>query len=154
VNREGVELGSFSRAVSTNRSLDYVLDDETNDLRLRELSSVELVVSTVTTFGLDAAAAGVPVLQLALENAEAYPGISSAARNAHLLRYLSSLPEVIRLGADRGQNRAILHDALQSWYSKAQKTTERLHHWLTQDLAGRAEAACWDDAVRLMVRGD
>ncbi len=149
--RAGVELGSFSHSANPGSSLDYVLDDDVNRRRLEELASVDLVVSTVTTFGLDAAAAGVPVLQLALENAEAYPGIASAGRNAHLLRYLSSLPEAIRLGANRQANRDGMRASLDGWESTAMNTSKRLHDWLSRDLGGRREDECWDQAVSMMV---
>lgn len=67
---------------------DYDLGADYNAARLRELRESTLVINAITTFGLDAACAGSPVLQLDLRGSRRYPALAGAQRNHHLERYL------------------------------------------------------------------
>jgi hypothetical protein len=80
-----VELASFSLS---DGPLDYRLTGAYNEQRLRELERCSVVLNSVTTFGLDAACAGVPLLQLDLRAMSDLRFLASAARNRHLIRHL------------------------------------------------------------------
>ncbi len=75
--------------------MDYHLGEEYNKTRLEELANVDLVINSVTTFALDAACAGVPVLQLAGFGGDDLTGIRSASRNYHLNAYLMNDPRLV-----------------------------------------------------------
>lgn len=81
----GVRFGAFHES---RGPLDYHLNDAYNRTRLGELRESCLVVNTVSTFGLDAACAGVPLLQLDLGGLHDLPSLSAAARNHHLRTWL------------------------------------------------------------------
>lgn len=69
-------------------ALDYRLDDAYNETRLHDLDQASLVISTVTTFGIDAAAAGVPLVQVDLREMGDIPALAAAAQNYQLETYL------------------------------------------------------------------
>jgi len=142
-----VRLGGFEAA---SGALDYVLDDEVNARRLGELAEVEVVLNTVTTFGLDAAAAGVPVLQLDLRSSRAWPSLASAARNRHLQRYLYRGMGCLRPGDTLEQLDAVLADRA-VLLSRAQTTSEQLRRWLVDDVDGLSEDEVMVRAMRRVV---
>ncbi len=80
----GAFLGSFG-------ALDYHLSPDYNDKRLIELSQATLVVNGLTTFGLDAACAGVPLIQLDLRSCESLRVLRGVAANHHLAAHLYRL---------------------------------------------------------------
>jgi len=82
---DNVSLGTF---LDSGAALDYVLTDAYNDVRLRELGEVDLVVNSGTTFGLDAACAGRPLLQLDLSRLEDARAFADANRNYHIQHHL------------------------------------------------------------------
>jgi hypothetical protein len=89
-----VRVGRYGTAANP---VDYSLDAGYNAYRLRELSDVDVVVNVGTTFALDAAAAGVPVLQLDLRGRSDLPQLAAAQDAYHLSRYLADRPDVFRL---------------------------------------------------------
>jgi hypothetical protein len=80
-----VLLGTFHTSFG---ALNYHLSQEYNELRLAELSSGAALLNTVTTFGLDAACAGLPVLQVDLRACVALRTLAAVAHNHHLRSYL------------------------------------------------------------------
>ena len=79
--------------------VDYFLDDAYNEQRLHDLRRVDLVITFGTTFAIDAAAAGVPVLQLDLRPAaDLFPDSAFVSHNHHLARHLlSRAPHTFRI---------------------------------------------------------
>jgi hypothetical protein len=109
--------------------MDYFLDDAYNDRRLAQLASVEFVLNTVTTFGLDAACAGVPVLQLCGLEGPRLQGLASAQRNYHISKYLlKDERQLFRFTEADGV------DSLAAWLrqpdDRASKYSEDLRRWL------------------------
>ncbi len=109
--------------------MDYFLDDSYNDRRLEQLASVQFVLNTVTTFGLDAACAGVPVLQLHDLDGPGLLGLATAQQNYHIRKYL--------LGAGRHLFRFTEQDgvaALATWLrnpdDRASEYSKELRDWL------------------------
>lgn len=88
-----VEVGLYRDAPS---ALDYYLDDEYNRCRLEELEQCDLVVNCWTTFALDAAAAGKPVLQLDARSVVGWPALKLGLENYHLSNYILSRSNTLR----------------------------------------------------------
>lgn len=84
----------------TDESIDiapnYYLSREYNQRRFRELKSARCVVNAFTTFGLDAALAGMPVLQLDLSNLHGFLDSREFYRRNHIKKYLISGEYVCR----------------------------------------------------------
>lgn len=65
----------------------YFLDEAYNQERLELLERCDLVINLGTTFAIDAAVAGVPVIQLKLDDQTLFPELSQANRWVHLERH-------------------------------------------------------------------
>lgn len=72
---------------------DYRLDNHYNRLRLEELSSCRWVLSCWTTFALDAACYGRPVIQLDLRDHPSVPSLARAFHHDHIATHLLADPE-------------------------------------------------------------
>lgn len=88
-----VELG-FYNPPETNAS-NYFLNDDYNKLRFNEIKDAMLVINCFTTFALDSALIGVPVLQLDVSNA--YPDSSLFYNNHHIKKYLISSKNILKI---------------------------------------------------------
>lgn len=80
-----VRIGTYREGPAR---VDYYLDDDYNNRRLHELAGCDVVISSGTTFALDAAAAGRPVLQLDLRGSHEFPVVARAADRYHIASYL------------------------------------------------------------------
>ncbi|HEX2164343.1 MAG TPA: hypothetical protein VHM02_10375 [Thermoanaerobaculia bacterium] len=111
---------------------DYSLDDDYDRARLGELARTTRLINGWTTFGLDAAAAGRPVLQFRLADGAAWPHLADLYRGEHLQRYYLGGGDVLELGAPDevpGQ----IERALRHGRAAAERTCDRLRRWLTSD---------------------
>lgn len=68
----------------------YCLTSEYNQRRFSEVIDAQLVVNAFTTFGLDAAMLGLPVLQLDLRSCPGYEDSVQVYDNHHIKKYLVS----------------------------------------------------------------
>ena len=66
----------------------YFLDDGYNATRFAEVSGAEFIINAFTTFGLDAAAANLPVLQIDIRDAIGYGASNFYYENDHIKKYL------------------------------------------------------------------
>lgn len=82
------------------QAADYYLSDEYNKKRFSEIAGAKFVINAFTTFGLDSAAAGVPVLQIDIRNADGYADSSLIYENYHLKSYLLQRDPVLRIHGD------------------------------------------------------
>lgn len=80
-----VRVGSY---LSETRSSDWLITRSYDEARLSEMAGAYCVISTATTFALDAATAGVPIMQLDIRNIAELGQFADAAHNAHLVRHL------------------------------------------------------------------
>lgn len=117
---------------SSPNPMDYHLGEEYNKTRLGELAEVDLVINSVTTFALDAACAGLPVLQLAGFKGEGLTGIRSAAKNYHLQKYLLNDARQV-LMVDGSTLRCDLAEWLRNPDRRAIDYSARLRAWLVPD---------------------
>lgn len=118
---------------SSPNPMDYHLDDEYNQQRLKDMASAHLVINAVTTFALDAACAGVPVLQLADFEGDDLSGIRSASHNYHLQKYLLNNPQQV-FSVDSAELRRDLARWLQNPDRRAIDYSARLRRWLVPDV--------------------
>ncbi|MFT7248443.1 MAG: hypothetical protein ACI97P_001221 [Arcticibacterium sp.] len=81
-----VKVGYMEDASSN--PADYYLNDEYNAIRFSEVLPARIVINCFTTFGLDAATAGIPVLQLDLRETSRYEDSQMFYSNHHINKYL------------------------------------------------------------------
>lgn len=75
----------------------YFLDDDYNASRFSEVSEAEFIINAFTTFGLDAAAANLPVLQIDIREANGYGNSTFYYENDHIKKYLLTENYVLKL---------------------------------------------------------
>lgn len=93
-----VELAGDGGAAGPDQ---YFLDEAYNHGRLELMRRCDAVVNLGTTFGLDAAAYGLPVLQLWIEDRRLYPGVTRNLEFEHLQHLLGDGRHVLRVDAER-----------------------------------------------------
>jgi hypothetical protein len=123
------------------QAADYFLSDEYNHSRFSEINGARFVVNAFTTFGLDCAAAGIPVLQIDLRRAEGYADSNFIYQNYHLKSYLLPSEFVFRV---RGDLVSSLIDFLKSPDDRPEKYSEELLGWL---FGGQTQRAAVEDLV-------
>lgn len=74
----------------------YFYSEDDNKERFSCLENIDLVLNAFTTYGLDAAAAGLPVLQLDLRDATGYENSHLVYNNYHIKKYLLSSKKVFK----------------------------------------------------------
>lgn len=122
-----VSIGAYREAPP---SVDYYLDDDYNRIRLGELDSCDLVINSGTTFALDAAAAGRPVLQLDLRGSTEFPVVATASGRHHISSYLMGDATLVwRPGS--GGFAASLGAYLSAPDQRSVRLSEHLRQWLT-----------------------
>lgn len=127
-----VRLG---RATSTMGTRDYDLDADYNQTRLQEMRSCSLVINTITTFCLDAACAGVPVLQIDLRGSSEYPALSKAQDNYHLSRYLLNDNSLCLRPAGTETIARSLSEFLRAPDQRAITFRDRVRSWIVPDVS-------------------
>ena len=78
----------------------YFLDDNYNARRFAEVAGAEFIINAFTTFGLDAAAANLPVLQIDIRDAIGYSASDFFYENDHIKKYLLTDNYVLKLTGD------------------------------------------------------
>jgi hypothetical protein len=106
----------------------YYLDDEYNQRRFMEIIEAELVINAFTTFGLDAAAAGMPVLQIDLREATGYEDSQRVFNNHHIKKYLIGIPNVFVVKNESFREK--ITEYLRSPSNIAASYSDQLVQWL------------------------
>ena len=126
-----VKVGS----IVTDQSVipaNYFLTDPYNMQRFQELITADVVINAFTTFGLDAAAAGMPVLQLDLREAIGYEDSDLIFRNHHIEKYLLGTPGTFTV---RGTSfRDAITNYLRAPDDLAKHYTTNLQRWLIPEI--------------------
>lgn len=91
-----VHLGYYN-APEKNPSF-YYLSDDYNKKRFNEIKDALFTINCFTTFALDSALIGVPVLQLDLRNI--YPDSSFFYDNHHIKKYFISSENILKIDSD------------------------------------------------------
>jgi hypothetical protein len=120
---------------------DYFLSDDYNERRFSEIVGAEFIVNAFTTFGLDAAAAGIPVLQIDIRDADGYLESNLVYENYHIKNYLLPNDNVLKIGGDLVIN---FSKFLGAPDSSPQQYSSELAGWL---FGGRTQARALDDLV-------
>lgn len=126
--------------LGTEATPDWRITDAYNEVRLAELDRSSCVISTVTTFALDAATAGVPVLQLDLRDVRELGALADAANNAHLVQHLypRSSASLFRPGS-LDELRSIVAD-LDRLEPQMRAASDELATWLWDDRLATSQA--------------
>ena len=80
---QNVQIGLYGEGEQS----ECMLDDNYHKYRLALLKSVNLVINVYTTFALEAALVGVPILQLSLENSTTFGHFAELINNPHIKNY-------------------------------------------------------------------
>lgn len=142
-----VETGHYQ---SDGTSSTFRLSEDYNRRRLQELDRCDLVVNLGTTFAVDAAAYGLPVLQLRMERPGDYPVLSKLADYPHLARHYYNREELLcRLGPQGTleQQLAFLGGEAKDEMDKARAFALYLREWIypetdLETAAGKVAEAC------------
>ncbi len=89
-------IGSM-QSQEVNEPANYFLDDQYNATRFAEVSGADFIINAFTTFGLDAAAANLPVLQIDIRDAIGYGDSNFYYENDHIKKYLLTDHHVLKL---------------------------------------------------------
>lgn len=122
-----VRIGSLA-SEDVDVPANYFLDDEYNRRRFTEVIEADLVINAFTTFGLDAAAAGMPVLQLDLREAIGYEDSGLVFGNHHISKYLLKTPCTFVVKNE------LFRDKITEYFKQpndlAHRYRDNLLHWL------------------------
>lgn len=123
-----VTVGEVSHGDIQNPA-NYFYTDEDNRARFDALNDVDMVVNAFTTFALDSASAGVPVLQLDLRKCLGFEKSYMVYNNYHIKNYLISSNTLLRPEENTTLKSAFL-DNRDDLLSTATQYTEHLQDWL------------------------
>jgi hypothetical protein len=118
--------------IEEDRATDYRLDSSYNQQRLHELSQCQLVLNAHTTFALDSAAYGLPVMQFAVRDPERFPVFSTAMKRHHVkTHFLKPQDLIFEVTPERGFDSSLktLWDNPQH-VDKTRRYAEYLRDWL------------------------
>lgn len=128
--KKHVKIGSYLNNYDKNFA-NYFLDDSYNMKRFEEIIEADLVINAFTTFGLDAAMAGMPVLQLDLRNTIGYEDSRQVFAHPHIEKYLIAGPDTFKVNGE-----SLLHpitEYLKAPTGLAERFSENLRRWLIPD---------------------
>jgi hypothetical protein len=127
-----VQVGFYQQA---GTSTDYELDDNYNRRRFDEVSDSDLIINLGTTFAIDAAAMGLPILQLNVMNPVKYPLITKILTYSHLQDYFLKRRELTFLVTnDHGINDVIEEFwRNESYRQKADEFSGYLKQWISPE---------------------
>jgi hypothetical protein len=97
VRFNNIEIGDDGGATDPR---EYFLDEEYNIERIRVMRRCDAVVNLGSTFGLDAAAYGLPVFQLFIRDPVAFPGLTANFQYEHLRHMLTQPSLVYRIDGE------------------------------------------------------
>jgi len=142
---EHVEVGDVSHG-DIKDPANYYYSSEDNLNRFKPLVNIDLVINAFTTFGLDAAVAGLPVLQLDLREAVGFEVSEMVYNNYHIKQYLISSKNIIK---PVDQN---LSECMQSqksdFFEIATAYSQELNSWLyTHENSMKAIDECFKEIL-------
>jgi hypothetical protein len=120
----------------------YFLTEAYNQQRFSEIEGCEFVINAFTTFGLDAAAAGFPVLQLDLQDADRYSETRLIFQNFHIQKYLINRQSVLKVQGDFIDSFCAFAKGPRA---EAQIYSKEIYDWL---FSGQSEREAMDKFVR------
>lgn len=123
---ENVRVGSIA-VQNADQAANYFLSDAYNRLRFSEIAGASYVVNAFTTFGLDAATAGIPVVQIDLQSADGYADSRMIYGNYHIKTYLLPHDSVMR---PEGDFVARFSDFLKAPNDDPERYIETMRDWL------------------------
>lgn len=129
-----VSIGEYNRQCSNT----YQLTDSYNQIRLEELGRTDGVVNLGTTFALDSAAYGMPVLQLVLQNKIDFPALTKIASYDHLKSTLLARPELTLTVSDFHSLEVLAssHSVREIFEERALEFSNILYQWIVSGVDG------------------
>lgn len=129
---DNVVIGEYSSATS---STDYILDSEYNSSRMNELLKVDAVICLATTFALDAALHGVPVVMIDPRQCIELGDLANFCDNFHLRQYLYSLPSAYSLSKTLDESTISFVQRFECPYSSASDFSSSVQDWLAPSMS-------------------
>ena len=134
---EHVSLGYMRE--SKDLAANYFLDDNYNKKRFAEVSDAKFIINVFTTFGLDAAVAGIPVLQLDTRGDKDLKDSNLFLENHHIKKYLMNSNNILKLN-DGDILEDVIYNYLISGKNYHTKYSEELRSWLIDDKIDKDES--------------
>ena len=110
----------------------YFLGDEYNKIRFKEISKAQLVINCFTTFGLDSAVSGKPVLQMDVSRDFELEESKKFYANHHIKNYLIKSKNILKIKQGESLD-TVLSNYLKSDKNLHIKYSEELRNWLIRD---------------------
>lgn len=129
-NFRNVEIASYLQHDIKEK---IVLNDEYNNKRLEELSAVDIVIVVGTTFAIDSAIYGLPVLQFKIDLPHEFPAIFLHQKSPHLKRHLLGNIEYVFEIKERKDLKTRFYELLSDSNEtllKAQNFSKYLRDWI------------------------
>ncbi|MEM6517806.1 MAG: hypothetical protein AAF722_00580 [Cyanobacteria bacterium P01_C01_bin.70] len=128
-----VEIAGYQKSQGAGN---YTLGKDYNEARLKELGESDLVINLGTTFALDAAAFGLPVLQLYVDVPSKFPYLSTISKYPHLARHLYCYEDCIFKisdGSDLAEQFKFLSSPADHM-DKAKQFSKHLRQWIMPEM--------------------
>ncbi|QDT59162.1 hypothetical protein SV7mr_16690 [Stieleria bergensis] len=123
-----VSIGAYNRPCSNT----YQLTELYNEVRLQELRQADGVINLGTTFALDSAAYGLPVLQLELQYRDEFPALTKISSYDHLKSTFLARPELTLkvTNVDSFKSLATKASVQNLFDERAFDFSSMLYHWI------------------------
>ena len=143
---EHVEVMAINEHVANPAN--YYLDDEYNKKRFSDLNDVCVVVNSFSTFGLDAACYGVPVIQLDLRENEHFGDSYMVFDNYHLKTHVLGRKNTFNVR--QGKLEDAMYEALSNSLHFAKEYSDEIYKWLThgRDLGAALEMLYQNEFIK------
>lgn len=114
----------------TDAPNEYYLDESYNRRRVAEMQGGALLLNALTTFGLDAALMGMPVLQLDCRGCPGLKAVAEGQTNHHIERYLLGDERLCLRPTGERDFEACLARWLRHPDDRAERLSARVREWL------------------------
>jgi hypothetical protein len=127
VKFENIEVGNDGGASGPG---EYFLDEKYNNKRMEIMGICDSVVNLGTTFGLDAAAYGLPVFQLYVHDPVAFPGLTTNFQYDHLRHIIKYTSDIFKIDAENPPSAVFATLFNDQAGAKAMRFSQNLRSWL------------------------
>ena len=132
LNYKNVQIGAYQANQGGNK---YTLKKNYNQTRLGELERCDLLINLGTTFAIDAAAFGLPIIQLYVVAPENLPNLSKIAAYPHLARHLYRHQDYVFEVSDIDFSEQFnFLEALDFYIVKARDFSNYLQKWIMPEM--------------------
>lgn len=111
-----IEVGKYQEH---REMADYFLSADYNNQRLSELQRCDMIINLGTTFAIEAALFGLPILQLEALSGGDFPALAKAMNNFHLRQYILKNSHLVNGFRDETDIEMIIKKGVEEYASKS-----------------------------------